>query len=121
MPSGVWASEEYDRLRHYDGDVLTQAAAGATGVFLCHQGSGHVCSGWLAHRPAEDLLAVRLALIDARLHPDSLDYITSVPLWASGAEAADHGRRDLEVPGPEALEVIAKVGRARGMTARAGH
>ena len=39
----------------------------------------------------------------------TLDYESPVPLFASGAEAAEHGRREIEAPPEEADRVILKI------------
>jgi hypothetical protein len=85
---------------------------------MCHQGdeAGHVCSGWLGHRDPADLLAVRIGIVTGALDPTCGEYTTSVPLFASGAEAVEHGRRDIESPSPAAAEAIEKVTVTRAMT-----
>ena len=98
VPSGIWAAEEYDKLPTYDGDVPEQVMARATGLFHCHSQPADLCAGWVGCHDMANNLAVRL------WHPDPavFDYVSPVPLFASGAEAADHGKRDLPKPGPEA-------------------
>lgn len=39
----------------------------------------------------------------------SMRYTTTVPLFDSGAEAAEHGMRDIEEPSEEASRVIEKI------------
>lgn len=114
VPSGVWHEEEYDKLPRYDGDMASQPAA----VFMCHQGgeAGHVCSGWLGHRDPADLLAVRIGVVTGALDPSCAEYTTNVPLFTSGAEAAAHGRRDIDNPSPAAAQTIAKVTTTRART-----
>lgn len=116
-PSGIWDETEYAKLPRYDGGMAGQPAA----VFHCHQGpengGHHVCSGWLGHRDPLDLLAVRLGLIDGRLDPSCMDYTTEVPLFGSGAEAAEHGMRDIDAPGEDAQAAISKLVRKRGLGA----
>lgn len=114
VPSGIWHPEEYAKLPRYDADTMDQPAE----VFMCHQGSGDVCSGWLGHKTdPTDLLAVRLGLMTGRLHPGCADYTTTVPLFASGAEAAQHGCAQVHSPGARAQAAIDKITRVR---ARAG-
>lgn len=114
VPSGVWAAVEYDKLPGYDGEIIDQVMAGKTNVFDCHQADGKVCSGWLGHREdPTDLLAVRLGLSSGSLDESCCDYSTDVPLFASGAEAAEHGKRDIEQPSEKANEIVAKVIRVR--------
>jgi hypothetical protein len=107
----VWDESEYAKLPQYDGDMGEQSAA----MFGCHQGDGSVCSGWLGHRNPDDLLAVRLGIIRGTVDVSCAEYTTDVPLFASGAEAAAHGMRDIEAPGPDAEAVIRKVVRKKGL------
>lgn len=105
VPSGVWDESEYVKLPEYDGDTASQSPVG----FFCHQADGSVCSGWLGHRDAYDLLAVRLGVIRGQLDESCLDYKTDVPLFATGAEAAAHGMRDIEHPSEDAEETVRKI------------
>lgn len=109
VPSGVWDEGEYVKLPLYDGETFEQVPA----VFMCHQGDGNVCSGWLGHREPHDLLAVRLGLATGTLDESCADYTTDVPLFSSGEEAAAHGLADLETPGPEARAIVSKIERKR--------
>ena len=106
VPSGIWDASEYEKLLGYDGEIFEQTA---TAVFLCHQQDGCLCSGWLGHRDANDLLAVRLGLSRGELDERARDYTTEVPLFGSGAEAAEHGLADIENPGTKAHEVMDKI------------
>ena len=106
VPSGIWDKSEYAKLPRYDGEMHEQTA---TAVFMCHQQDGCVCSGWLAHRDPEDMLAVRLGLMRGQLDPSCLDYSTGVPLFASGAAAAAHGTREIETPSAAAVAAISKI------------
>lgn len=110
VPSGVWDKSEYQKLPRYDGETYEQSTA----TFLCHQQDGCVCSGWLAHRNPEGLLAVRLGLIRGDLDPGCLDYATEVPLFESGAAAAEHGMKHVEDPREDAKAVISKIVRNNG-------
>lgn len=110
VPSGIWHPDEYDKLRRYDGPTHEQASVN---VFLCHQGAGDVCSGWLGHRDPADLLAVRIGIVTGAVDTSCAEYTTDVPLFASGAEAADHGIRDLKSPDARASEAITKIVRTR--------
>jgi hypothetical protein len=113
-PSGVWAASEYDKLTAYDGDATEQvASAGGMQAFGCHQGDGQLCAGWVGHRDPHDLIALKVAIARGTASPDALDYTTDVPLFASGAEAAGHGKRDIEAPSPKALEQVGKITRVR--------
>jgi len=114
VPSGVWAAEEYERLRQYDGTIADQAMAGATAAFGCHQGDGQLCAGWVSHREhPSDLLALRLAAIHGDVDESVWDYRTDVPLFASGAQAAAHGLAEVDAPGEDAAAAIAKITRVR--------
>jgi Family of unknown function (DUF6283) len=117
VPSGVWAAEEYDSLARYDGPTGEQAMAGALGVFLCHNDpEKSVCAGW-SHLADENTLALRLAdAFDREVDVQAiLDYRTDVPLFASGTEAAEHGKRDIEAPSAEAAETVRKVTTTRAV------
>jgi hypothetical protein len=119
VPSGVWAESEYAKLTTYDGPTGEQAIAGAFGVFLCHQGNDEICSGWAALSD-EETLALRMARV---MDPDvdiqaCIDHATDVPLFASGAEAAAHGMRDIKTPGPDARDAVSKIARVRALRGR---
>lgn len=111
VPSGVWEASEYAKLPAYDGDTGEQPIA----TFYCHQQDGSVCAGWLGHRDAYDLLAVRLGVATGHLDQSCLDYQTHVPLFASGAEAAAHGMKDIRHPGKAAEETIRKIITKKGI------
>jgi Family of unknown function (DUF6283) len=112
-PSGVWAASEYDRLPGYDGEISDQVTMGAWATFGCHQGDGTVCRGWLGHRDPDELIAVRLAILRGELAPSAILYRTDVPTFRTGAEAAEHGRRDIAAPGDKAREAADKIVRVR--------
>ena len=42
-----------------------------------------------------------------------MSYHTDVALFDSGAAAAEHGERDIEHPGEEALALVAKIAASR--------
>jgi hypothetical protein len=108
VPSGIWAAEEYDKLPIYDRDVPEQATEGAFGLFFCHQRTGDLCAGWVGCHDMGNNLAVRLNA--DRIDVDAvLDYVCPVPLHASGAAAAEHGKRDLHSPSSAAVR------KARGL------
>jgi hypothetical protein len=111
VPSGVWSASEYGMLPDFDGTPAEQAVSErGTHLFCCHQADGHLCSGWVGHRehPAE-LLALRIGVANGQVAPETMDYHTEVPLFASGAEAAEHGKRDILDPSPEAVAVVQKI------------
>ena len=115
VPSGVWHEEEYDKLVTYDGDIPEQVEKGGTAAFGCHQGDGSICSGWLGHRDPLDLIAVRLGLSLGNLDSSCANYTTDVPLFATGAEASEHGKREIEKPSPEAIKMSQKIVRKRDL------
>lgn len=117
VPSGIWAESEYDKLPGYDGETWAQAEAGAAGVFQCHNEPGRtICAGW-AHLANIDTLALRLAFrVDPEVDVQAvLDYTTDVPLFGSGAEAAEHGKRDLLHPSAAAMRAADKISDVRAM------
>lgn len=111
VPSGIWAPEEYDKLSRYDEPTYAQP----TRVFLCHQQDGRVCAGWAGCHDGSQLLALRLAAFDGSMSPDdvaaTVDYRSPMPLFASGVEAAAHGRVGIDAPDERAVSVIRKLER----------
>lgn len=112
VPSGVWVADEYDKLPAYDEVTAYQPH----GLFLCHQQNGRVCAGWVGCH-GDQLLALRLAAATGRMSAEDvsacLDYASPVPLFRSGAEAAEHGKAEVRAPGAGARRVIAKVSSRR--------
>lgn len=113
VPSGVWHESEYDKLPTYDGDVPDQLVKGGLARFDCHQKDGCLCAGWVGTHGAHNLLALRL--IADKVDPAVWTYESPVPLFASGQEATDHGKRDLKMPGSKALQVIDRLQRQHGL------
>lgn len=113
VPSGVWAAEEYDRLPRYDGEIIDQILSDAAGLFMCHQSDGNLCAGWLATHGTHNLAALRLHARDVA--DDVWGYETRVPVFASGAEAAAHGRAEITAPGDRARRTIGRLIRKRGL------
>lgn len=95
VPSGIWDISEYLKLPEYDGETWEQSPA----LFMCHQRDGCLCGGWLQTHDTNHLLALRLHKVD----PSAYGYQTDVETFASGAEARDHGLKDIANPGDEAL------------------
>jgi Family of unknown function (DUF6283) len=119
-PSGLWAADEYDKLPRYDGTIAEQAMAGAVGLFFCHTQDGHLCAGWVGCHDMGENLAVRLTQEPVD-YDAVVGYESPVPLFASGAEAAEHGKRDIPAPGPAARRKAAQLiqqrdRRGRGVT-----
>lgn len=120
VPSGVWDRSEYDKLPRYDRPTPYQPAS----IFVCHltEGNGklhRVCAGWAGCHDGDELLALRISVstsvrvISPETHRLTVLYESPVPLFASGAEAAAHGLRDLEDPSEGARSAIDKILRAR--------
>lgn len=114
VPSGIWSAEEYDKLPAYDHDAPEQAAAGAFGLFFCHQRTGQLCAGWAGCHDMQNNLALRMAAGDVDVEA-VLDYVSPVPLFASGAEAAEHGKREIHSPGEAARRKVRGLLRARSL------
>jgi len=111
VPSGVWAAEEYAKLPGFDGETWEQAAAGAFASFCCHSSPDRLCAGWAGCHDMGESLALRLARRQVEVDPAVYGYVSPVPLFASGAEAAAHGMRDLHEPGPAAVRAAGKLRR----------
>jgi len=112
VPSGVWAAQEYDKLPLYDAPTWGQPAS----AFFCHQTSGErlrLCAGWVGCHDMYESLGLRCAfgagLIDAEDVKAAIGYDTPVPLFMSGAEAAEHGKAEIEDPSDEAKAAVLKV------------
>lgn len=101
VPSGIWAAEEYDKLPQFDGDTGEQLNAGAFALFHCHSTPAKLCAGWVGCHDMDENLAVRMNARD--IDPAVYEYSCPVPLFDSGAEAAEHGKRDVAAPGPQAV------------------
>lgn len=115
VPSGVWAAAEYEKLPAYDRETPYQPQ----GVFLCHQHDGRVCAGWAGCHDGYQLLALRLAAAAGAMTDEdiaaTIDYISPVPLFSSGAAAAAHGAAEIAAPSVDARRVMAKVSRRPGV------
>ena len=118
VPSGVWHASEYEKLRAYDRPTMEQPPQ----VFLCHQhnrgaDNARVCAGWAGVHDGAHLLALRIAAMDGRMTVGdvhvTVDYMSPVPLFSSGAEAAAHGLADVHAPGRRAVRAMAKITRVR--------
>jgi hypothetical protein len=115
VPSGVWHREEYAKLRRYDAPTGEQPP----GVFLCHTAPGRVCAGWAGCHDGVHLLALRFALMLGTMTADdvdaTIDYVSPVPLFSSGAQAADHGEAEIADPSVSAVKAMAKIHHVRRM------
>ncbi|MEV7871442.1 DUF6283 family protein [Streptomyces sp. NPDC088124] len=117
VASGVWAREEYEKLRRYDAATPDQPPR----LFQCHQADadstgGRICAGW-AGCHGGNLLGLRIAVlegpIDEATFAAAAEYQSPVPLFDSGGEAADHGRAGIDQPDADAVRIIGKVTRTR--------
>lgn len=123
VPSGIWAPGEYAKLASYDADTPFQPP----NLFLCHQTSAEdsrarLCAGWVGCH-GSTLLAVRLAATREQLTgldlKAAIEYVSPVPLFASGTAAATHGIRDIHDPGTRAQAAITAIAARRSdVTAR---
>ncbi|WP_404963092.1 DUF6283 family protein [Streptomyces sp. 147326] len=114
----MWAGEEYDKLRRYDADTPDQPPL----IFQCHQtdtgnDSRRICAGWAGCHDSDNLLALRMAVLDGRsdtaTYQAVADYTSPVPLFNSGNDAADHGQRGLTTPTDDAQRMIEKISHTR--------
>jgi hypothetical protein len=107
----VWAPQEYDKLPAYDASTAEQPV----GAFLCHQQDGRLCAGWAGCHDMGGNLALRFAVIRGEISEEdfeaTLDYESPVPLFESGAAAAEHGMADIEAPDERAVKTMAKLTR----------
>ena len=101
VPSGLWEAHEYEKLRAYDAPTWGQPAA----PFACHAAPGSLCHGWaVVHESRGHEFALLALRLRTAVVPPAV-----VPLFGSGAEAADHGERDVEDPGPEARRAMVRL------------
>lgn len=111
VPSGLWAEHEYEKLPAYDDG----GSPPALGIFLCHHsGLGKeetVCRGWLT--VAAESPAARLATLTGAVTNEQRFAPVDVPLYSSGAEAAEAGLAEIADPGPQARVMIDRLGRKR--------
>lgn len=113
VPSGVWHPEEYTRLAAYDGEIIDQFMKKATALFFCHQLDGQLCAGWVACHGTDHTLAFRLH--GQHVDPSVYEATFKTPVFASGAEAAAHGMKDVARPGEAAERTMERLARSRGM------
>ena len=113
VPSGIWDESEYEKIVPFDRDTFAQPPA----TFLCHQANGSLCRGWLDCH-GDQLLGLRLSMAKGEVDPDAvaraLDEGPAVPVFDSAAEAAQHGRRDIDEPSDDACRLVAKISHKRG-------
>ena len=111
VPPGIWHPSEYAKLPLYDGDTGEQIMKGGYSLFFCHQRDGQLCAGWVGCHDTRHLAALRFNPVA----PETYDYQSPVPLFASGAEAAAHGLAGVKAPGPAAQRSIMKLLRKVGV------
>lgn len=111
VPSGVWAGEEYAKLRKFDGEPVEQFMNGGTALFMCHQRDGCLCGGWLQAHGTDNLMALRMHPVDE----SAWGYTSDVECFSSGAEAAAHGMRDIEHVGEAARALQSKIVKLPGI------
>ncbi|MFG1858941.1 DUF6283 family protein [Actinomadura geliboluensis] len=113
VPSGIWDPSEYAKLPRYDRPTIEQSEA----VWRCHTSPVRVCAGWAGCHDGDELMALRIAVLLGAMTAETAeavrDYTSPVPLFASGAQAAAHGLRDADAPGPQARAAIAMIQRLR--------
>lgn len=106
-PSGLWHETMYDQLPPYDEEQCLRP------LFGCHQQDGHLCAGWVGTHDMDNSIALRVAVSSGFISPEeaqrTVDYVSPVPLFASGREAAEHGKRDLYNPGKRARAMKARL------------
>ena len=108
VPPGVWAAEEYEKLRGFDDNT-------EFGTFLCHHtpaiGQKTVCRGWLTVHA--ESVAVRLAVARGLVTDDERYGLVWEPLYGSGNEAADAGLSGVAEPEEAAQRMMARLVRQR--------
>lgn len=114
VPSGVWSEDEYAKLPEYDKPTHEQPRA----AFMCHQQDSRLCAGWAAVHDMDENMGLRLLSLVEQITLEELeatrDFTTTVPLFDSGAEAAEHGLREVRRPSDRARKTIAKLERRIG-------
>ena len=108
-PSGLWSIGHYALLMEFDKETFDQP----TSVFGCHQNNGHLCSGSVGTHDMDQNLGMRLAVRSGDVSEETMDaclnYVTEVPLFESGKEAALHGFRDMADPSERTRKIATKL------------
>lgn len=109
VPSGIWERSEYEKLPHYDGETFEQPPS----TFGCHLTGDRLCAGWVGCHDMAESLSMRLAVSSGRITKAAWDaalaYVSPIPLFSTGAEAARHGLEELDNPSPAADKIIRKL------------
>ena len=85
----MWHNDEYLKLPAYDEETFNQPAA----MFMCHQQNDRLCAGWVGCHDMTQSLSLRLGQLHRDIADDVFDYVSPVPLWSSGKQAAKHGMK----------------------------
>lgn len=116
VPSGIWDTDEYAKLPRYDQPTGEQPP----GAFRCHlypDDRPRACAGWAGCHDSDELLALRVGVLTGSMTVETAeairDYVSPVPLFASGTEAAVHGMREVCRPSADAHAAMAKISRVR--------
>lgn len=121
VPAGIWAREEYDKLRRYDAEAPEQPRR----ILQCHledagSETARVCAGWSGCHGNQELLSLFLALVEGTIDTTTfravIGYTSPVPLFDSGNAAADHGEAGIDEPSADAHRVMNKIARVRGIS-----
>lgn len=111
VPSGLWAADEYRKLPEYDNATGEQPIQ----AFFCHTAPDFLCTGWAACHSrrdrSQDLLALRF--ITSMTQQRVVIPKVTIPLFASGEEAALHGLRDINRPKKSARDAVEKIEKMR--------
>lgn len=113
VPSGIWAPEEYAKLAARDVETVYQPVE----IFACHlYGKGErrrYCAGAAGCYDADHLLALRVGLMNGEITPEVADqirtYVSPVPLFSTGVEAALHGMAEITNTSTEARAAMDKL------------
>lgn len=110
-PPGVWAAEEYEKLRAYDKETWEQPMA----LFMCHSGdaTSKLCRGWIDCHGYE-LMGLRICVIEGRAPETILEDTAGVPVYETGNAAAAAGIAGIEAASPESIASAERLVRKRG-------
>lgn len=110
-PSGLWDATEYEKLPEFDKPTVEQPPK----IFLCHKAGEHLCAGWCGTHDLSQSPGLMIAYFSGRISESdteaAVNYVSPIPLFASGAEAAAHGMRDIDNPSAETQRVADQMGK----------
>lgn len=102
VASGVWHSDEYEKLPLYDGPTASQPIA----AFMCHAELNNYCFGWVvchSNRGHDhELLALRLRGFGDLPGPQP-------GFFKSGRQACRHGKNNIEQPTAKSVVLAEKL------------